>query len=171
MQRMKNIEVKDYYFYDLVIAICAADEEAMRKMNPSADFMSTAFNRAMYEWSRLVILMKYEEAMVFLDTTNLLIKSHNITCKASTLGLMGKIPEAQLEIAKLENLATTQYVAPALLAMTYMAIGDENQGYAFLEKAIKEHDQFVHFIQYNPPFYQMRNEPRYRELMDARWAN
>ena len=140
-------------------------------MNPPADFMQSARHRIANELSRMLVLKKYDEALNLLDTTVLLRKDHILAFKATTFSLLGKAPEAQNEIAKLEKLAIARYVSPALLAMAYMANDDESKAYTYLEKGIQEHDQIIHFIQYYPPFYSKRTDPRYQELMKRRWVN
>jgi len=171
LETMKLLKPGDYYFHEVTIKLCAGDEEGMRTMNPPADFMRNAYNRIANELSRMLILKNYEEVLNLLDTTYLLNEEHILAFKASTLGHMGKAGEAQAEIDKLEKLATTRYISPAILAMAYMANDEENKAYVYLEKGISEHDQIVHFIQYYPPFYSKREDPRYQKLMKGRWVN
>jgi adenylate cyclase len=171
LQKMKQLQPGDYYFYEVTIKICAGDEEGLRMMKPPADFMKTEYDHINMELSRLLILKKYNEVLEILNTTDQLDEITVLSLKATTLGLMGKAPEARSEIAKLEKMATTRYVWPAMLALAYMAIGDESHAYAYLEKGIKEHDMAVHFIQYDPPFYTKRNDMRYQALMKGRWVN
>jgi tetratricopeptide (TPR) repeat protein len=164
VQTMKRLEPGDYYDYMVVIKICEGDEEGLRIINQPADPIGL-------EISRLLIIKEYEKVLKILATADQLDEASVIKYKAITFGLSGKEPESRAEIARLEKLATVSYVPPSDLAWVYMANGDENQAYIWLEKSIKQHDFWMHYLPYFPPFYNKRNDRKFQDLMKRTWIN
>ena len=177
LQKMKQMEPsdiyydEDFYFHNVTINICSGNLENLEANNPPAAFMKNPGGHLVSEVARMILLKRYAEVLKILETTNQLPKELILVFKAITFSYMGKAFEAKTEIAKLEKLATTQNISPAMMALAYMASGDESRAYAYLEKGIKEHDIWVHFSQYYPPFLGKRNDPKYKELMEKRWIN
>jgi TolB-like protein len=171
LQTIKRLEPGEYYINEVFIKLCAGDEDGLRRMNPPIDFFKNGgINVAVEVW-RLIIFKEYEKALKILATTDQLDESQIITYKAITFGLSGKVPESGAEIVRLEKMATESYVPPSILATVYMANGDENQAYLWLEKGIKQHDMYMHFIPYFPPFYSKRNDRKFQDLMKRTWIN
>jgi serine/threonine-protein kinase len=76
----------------------------------------------------------------------------------------GKREEAQRGIAELQQLSKREYVSPAMTASIYAALGDKEQAFAWLNKADKEHDQFLPRLKTDPRFDNLRSDPRFQEL-------
>jgi len=91
--------------------------------------------------------------------------------KGEVLGLIGKKSEALEVIKQLEILATTQRVWPSRFAIIYMAMGDEDKAYEYLEKGIEERGLWLHVLPYYSPFYKKRNDPRFQAFMKRTWIN
>jgi hypothetical protein len=171
LQTMKRLESRDYFINGYFIKLCAGDEDGLRRMNPPDDFFKNGGTDVELEVWRLIIIREYEKALKILTTSDQLDEARVITNKAITFGLSGKGTESRIEIAKLEKLATERYVPPSMLARVYMANGEENHAYTWLEKSIKEHDMWMHFLPYSPPFYGKRNERKFQDLMKRTWIN
>jgi len=88
-----------------------------------------------------------------------------ITALAHANAASGKREEAQRGIAELQQLSKREYVSPAMTASIYAALGDKEQAFAWLDKADKEHDQFLPRLKTDPRFDNLRSEPRFQELL------
>lgn len=87
-----------------------------------------------------------------------------ITALAHAYAASGKREEAQRGIAELQQLSKREYVSPAMTASIYAALGDKEQAFAWLNKADKEHDQFLPRLKTDPRFDNLRSDPRFQEL-------
>ncbi len=87
-----------------------------------------------------------------------------ITALAHANAASGKREEAQRGIAELQQLSKREYVSPAMTASIYAALGDKEQAFAWLNKADKEHDQFLPRLKTDPRFDNLRSDPRFQEL-------
>jgi serine/threonine protein kinase/tetratricopeptide (TPR) repeat protein len=91
-------------------------------------------------------------------------KAIAITALAHAYAAWGKREEAQRGIAELQQLSKREYVSPAMTASIYAALGDKDQAFAWLDKADKEHDQFLPRLKTDPRFDNLRSDPRFQEL-------
>lgn len=51
------------------------------------------------------------------------------------------------------------------IALILVALGEGDQAFAWLEEAYKEHDQWLPFLNVNPEFAALRDDPRFRDLV------
>ncbi len=79
--------------------------------------------------------------------------------------MAGKGNEAQKELAELQELSKQRYVSPGLFALIYAALGDKDQAFAWLEKAVAEHDLFTARLKVDQRFDNLRSDPRFAELV------
>jgi tetratricopeptide (TPR) repeat protein len=84
---------------------------------------------------------------------------------ASIYGLEGRKREAQELIDELEKTAKHQYVPGCLLAEAYGGAGETGQAVSWLERAYKERDQCMVWINAYPGLDPLRSEPRFQELL------
>jgi serine/threonine-protein kinase len=87
-----------------------------------------------------------------------------ITALARAYAASGKRAEAQRAIAELQQLSKREYVSPGMIAAIYAALGDKDQAFEWLDKADKEHDQFLPRLKTDPRFDNLRSDPRFQEL-------
>lgn len=76
----------------------------------------------------------------------------------------GHRPEARKILAKLKGRASKGYVPPYSLALVSAGLGDRAQTLDWLEKAYEERDVWLVWLQTDPRFDAIRNEPRFRNL-------
>src|SRR2546426_6518654 len=67
-----------------------------------------------------------------------------------TYAVSGKRGEAQKVLDELSELSKRRYVQPFDLALIYTGIGEEDQAFAWLEKAYEEHSGWLMFIKVEP---------------------
>jgi hypothetical protein len=57
------------------------------------------------------------------------------------------------------------YIPPYFFAQVYVALGEKDQGLAWLEKAYTERDPQLVPLTVDPAFDSVRSEPRFQDLM------
>jgi tetratricopeptide (TPR) repeat protein len=120
----------------------------------------------------LMILGQYERALAKLEEfPDLLSKDYYLLAKGEAFGLAGKRVEALEIIREFENMSKTQHIWPSHFAIVYMALGDEEKAYEYLEKGIEERGFLLHVLPYYAPFYKKRNDPRFQAFMKSTWIN
>jgi len=82
-------------------------------------------------------------------------------------GRAGKQPEARQVLAELKALSTKRYVAPRLLAMVHAGLGENDQAFYWLRKAVDEMDAFIVFLKVDSAFASLRSDPSFDQLVRA----
>ncbi|HKZ79703.1 MAG TPA: hypothetical protein VJ124_15625 [Pyrinomonadaceae bacterium] len=60
--------------------------------------------------------------------------------------------------------AKQRYVSSASIALIYSALGDQDQTFAWLEKADRERDGNLARLKVDPRFDSLRSDPRFADL-------
>ncbi len=76
----------------------------------------------------------------------------------------GRRTEALRLIDELKRRKKTTYVSPAAFVQPYMALGDYDQAFAWLEQAYREQANILMFLRVGPFFDPVRNDPRFKDL-------
>jgi len=81
------------------------------------------------------------------------------------LALAGKKSEAKEVIDRLTKPAESKYVSSYGVSLIYIALGDKQSGFQWLERAYQERDEnFIH-LKVDPRLDPIRGEPRFQELL------
>ena len=91
--------------------------------------------------------------------------SQAMATKGYALARSGKPAEARAVLAELQKSSTTRYVAPYNFAIIYNALGEANTALNYLEKAYAEKNVLMMFLKVDPKWNNLRNEPRYKDLL------
>lgn len=73
--------------------------------------------------------------------------------------------EANKILRQLNELAKQRYVPPYEVAAIYVALGNNEQAFQFLEKAYKEHSFHLVYLKVWPQFESIRSDPRFQDLV------
>jgi DNA-binding winged helix-turn-helix (wHTH) protein/TolB-like protein/lipoprotein NlpI len=73
--------------------------------------------------------------------------------------------EANKILHQLNELAKQRYVSPYEVAAIYVALGNNEQAFQFLEKAYKEHSFHLVYLNVWPQFKPIRSDPRFQDLV------
>ena len=88
---------------------------------------------------------------------------------AGKLGLLyalaGRRAEALEELRILEELAEERYIPPLAFAEIHAGLGDKDEAFTWLDRAIKERDCHVVFLRSSPTFDELRADPRFQDLL------
>jgi TolB-like protein/Flp pilus assembly protein TadD len=79
--------------------------------------------------------------------------------------MAGKRNEALNALAELQEQSKQRYVSRGVFALIYAALGDKDQAFAWLEKAVEEHDLSVARLKVDHRFDPLRSDPRFAELV------
>jgi len=110
---------------------------------------------------------RYEEAITELEKVVTL--SNRRTLSLAALGhvyaVAEKIDEAKQLLAELLALAQQKYVSSYDIALIYAGVAENEQALEWLEKAYKEHNCWLGFLNTEPRFQKLRSDPRFGALL------
>jgi adenylate cyclase len=82
-----------------------------------------------------------------------------------TCALTGKSEEARQSLLRLEEHSKRAYVPPYYLSFLCFRLGDNDEGFKWLDKAYQEHDPFLCFLKLNQATLAAGSDPRYLEML------
>jgi TolB-like protein/Tfp pilus assembly protein PilF len=108
-----------------------------------------------------------EEAISLLEKTHAMTNSSpgSILWLAVAYAHAGRRTEAVHLIDELKLRQKTTYVSPAAFVYPYLALGDYDQAFAWLERAYREQSNILMFLRVGPFFDPVRNDPRFKDLV------
>ena len=77
---------------------------------------------------------------------------------------LGQRAEAQKILQQLSERAKREHIDPVLISCIYIALGDKDQAFAWLEKACQERAGQISFLKVEAKFDPLRSDPRFTEL-------
>jgi TolB-like protein/lipoprotein NlpI len=77
----------------------------------------------------------------------------------------GNTVEAQKIIQQLNERTAHEYVSPYVVATIYVAVGDKDRAFEYLEKAIPDRSPYLAFMKVEPKFDSLRSDPRFADLI------
>lgn len=77
----------------------------------------------------------------------------------------GRRADALRLLAELKRRRRSGYVPAGAFVNAYLGLGDNEQAFAWLEQAYKEHSNILQFMKVHPYFDPIRNDPRFKDLM------
>jgi len=93
------------------------------------------------------------------------IMGHVSPGKGSTLALMGRMDEA-LDVAReLEASFGETYIIPESIARVYVAVGDKERAYYWLERGLEEHSAGVISLPCSEAFRTLHGEQRFKDIL------
>jgi eukaryotic-like serine/threonine-protein kinase len=84
---------------------------------------------------------------------------------AITYARMGRQPEAQDILAQLQQAREKRYVSAPVIAAVYVAFGDKEEAFRWLERAFAEHSGVLQWIAFLPEFRPLRSDARFPHLL------
>jgi Flp pilus assembly protein TadD len=77
----------------------------------------------------------------------------------------GRRAEARAELEGLLRLSKERYVSPYNIAMIYNGLGERDETLAWLERGYREHEPRMVFLNAEPKWNNLREDPRFRDLL------
>jgi len=79
--------------------------------------------------------------------------------------MSGKKEDARMMLELLQERAREEYVSPYWVAILCTGLNNSDQALKWLERALKDRDGYMVFLNVEPVFEPLRNEPRFQELL------
>jgi len=117
-----------------------------------------------------VLAAAYREKGNFADAIALYLEAQESTHFPSsglaiTYTRMGRQAEAQNILAQLLQEREKRYVSAPLIAAVYVAFGDKEQAFRWLERAFAEHSAILQWIAFLPEFRPLHSDTRFTHLL------
>jgi len=110
---------------------------------------------------------KYEEAIA--EFQEAITLSGRLQENMGDLGycyaVSGRKAEAMKVVSELKEQSKQKYVSPYHIALIYVGLGQKNQAFEWLNKAIEEPDLFLVHLKVDPRFDSLRSDPRFTTLL------
>lgn len=78
---------------------------------------------------------------------------------------MGRRNDAFRTLEQINDLSKIQYVSPYDFALVYAALGDQEQAFAWLEKARSDQSEWMSWLNMDHRFDGLRSDQRFTELL------
>ncbi len=85
--------------------------------------------------------------------------------RAYVYARVGKAKEARSELAELERQAKTAPAWAHQVAAVYVALGEKDQAFSWLEKAYQGRSSFLRWLKVDTRFEPLRSDPRFQDLL------
>ena len=171
-QQLDPLSLNINFHYALCLSGMGRDEEALAQYRRTLDidYRSGASGS---HWGIAMIYQKrgmYDEAIRELDEARRLDPrpSWRVTGNAGAYALAGRRKEALEMLAQILEARKHEYVSPFAISEIYAALGDKDQAFVWLNKAIDEREIIVVYLkamQGSVAIAGMRNDPRYQLLL------
>jgi len=79
--------------------------------------------------------------------------------------LAGRSSEAERIVAQLRDLLKERYTMSYVVALTYTALGDKEQAFAWLEQAFRDRTDAILYIKVDPFLDPLRSDSRFQDLV------
>jgi serine/threonine-protein kinase len=84
---------------------------------------------------------------------------------AYSYGRSGNIQKAQQMIERVTELGQTNYISPCDVAVAHLGIGDKDQVYEWLEKAVAQRAEGLMWLKIDPLYDDLRSDRRFMDLL------
>ena len=84
---------------------------------------------------------------------------------AYSYGLSGSIEQAEQMIQRVSEFGQTNYISPCDVAVSHLGLGDKDKVFWWLEKAYAERDEGLMWLKIDPIYDDLRNDPRFADLL------
>lgn len=112
-------------------------------------------------------LARYPEALSELEAAAALSGRLPMAISALgyTHGIMGQGAEARKLLDELHVLSTKKYVSAYDVALVHLGLGETDQAFEWLEKALAEHSNWMIWLKADPAFDSLRADSRFEQLV------
>jgi len=86
---------------------------------------------------------------------------------ARGLAITGESEKARRILAGLAERARERYIRPELLAVGYAALGENDEAFAQLDKALEARSAGLVYLAVDPMYQPLRSDPRFAKLLKA----
>ncbi len=149
-----------------ILFFAGKPDEALDRLNKTIELNSN------FWLSHLFISGVYTEKGMHAEAVTAIKKAEELSgnlqskaYRAYALGRWGKQTEARTVLDELLKLSNTRYVPPYIFAVVYNGLGESDKALDYLEKSFAEKNLLMVFLKVEPKWNNLRNEPRFIDLM------
>ncbi|MEP6602973.1 MAG: adenylate/guanylate cyclase domain-containing protein [Spartobacteria bacterium] len=84
---------------------------------------------------------------------------------AITYARIGRQSEARQILEDLKQIAATKYIAKEEIAAVYVALGEKDEAFKWLDGACQDHGGAIHAIAISPVFRALHSDPRFADIL------
>ncbi|HRH41498.1 MAG TPA: tetratricopeptide repeat protein, partial [Pyrinomonadaceae bacterium] len=120
------------------------------------------------QWSAMVYEYKgmYPEAIETFEKARQVEDTPEMRAfEAHTFALMGEKDKALKAIEDLKETSKQRYVSPFYIATIYVGLGEKDLAFLWLEKAYQDRSFWIATLKVNPHFNNLRDDPRFQNLL------
>lgn len=88
-----------------------------------------------------------------------------IAALGNAYGVSGHRAEALASLQELKRIAATKYVPSPYFAGVCIGLGDKDQAFNWLNKAVREHSEYLIYLNVEPMGDPLRSDPRFRDVI------
>jgi len=158
-----------------------------RKSEPLIHYLSRHYDKAIAGYIKLIEIAPgfhqtqrelglayeqkgmYEEAYSQLKKTFEMPENYGRTMVRADIGhlyaVWGKRAEAQQVLAELLKKSEQSYVSAYDIAVIYTGLGDTEQAFRWLDKAVEQRSYWIFWLKVDPRLDGLRTDPRFRDLL------
>jgi len=82
------------------------------------------------------------------------------------LAMLGRTPEARVELRRAIELEKLQYVPALDIATIYVSLGEFDEAFPWMERALADRSTNIGFLQFDPSFDALHDDPRFIGLVE-----
>lgn len=142
-------------------------DRTLEELRKSALIEATSFIPHLFLGYVFSAVGEHERAIEIFDTACKL-SGENITALARlgyAYGRGGKTSQANAVLAKLREESKRRYIPAHHFAFLHLGMGDKDAFFAAMEKAWQERSDYLPYLNVDPPFDSVRDDPRFRQLL------
>jgi TolB-like protein/Tfp pilus assembly protein PilF len=79
--------------------------------------------------------------------------------------IAGDRAEAHRILGEIQRMSVSRYVSPFNFALIHAGLGDRDQAFAWLDRAIEDHSEWIHTLGVDPRLEHLRDDPRFQALL------
>jgi len=150
-------------------------------------FLARQYDEAIAEYKKLIVIapefpqsqrelgLAYEQKGMYQDAFNQLQKTYEMRENYAKVMLRadighlyavwGKRDEAQQILAELIKKSEQSYVSDYDVAVIYAGLGDKDQAFGWLDKAVEQHSFWLSWLKLDPRLDPLRSDPRFSNLL------
>jgi serine/threonine-protein kinase len=138
-----------------------AELERALALNPTSDETLWIMGLALTQLGR------YDEAERALRESHANSRAylHALASLASLAAVRGRLTEARAILGEIETAARSHYVSPVDFVRVYVALGDRDPAFHFMELAFIERRGWLCYLNVDPALDSVRDDPRFRALV------
>jgi adenylate cyclase len=123
-----------------------------------------------YFYGNSVLAEAYRVKGMFSEAIELFKKAEQVSGVpqsglAVTYAQMGRQDEARRILDNLKSFAATRYFPAEEIAVIYIALGENDQAFEWLDRAFQEHSGSLHSIAMRPSFLKLHSDPRFPVIL------